>query len=200
MPEFERMLVRSGIILFKYWFSITDEEQEFRFHMRIVDPLKQWKLSPDGHADRAAAGRTTPRPRKRCWSAPTFPKRRGGWSRRSTRSARGSTDRASSEPDSLSGNPARSGGAAAARAQSRLSSPPSAAGHVCAGSVLADDPEKHATNLGLTRDWNDKCAGRVDTTCDWLDPRDYTTNQDIRWSQRFILPELHSSGLLLWSG
>jgi len=45
-PEFERMLVRSGIILIKYWFSITDEEQEFRFNMRIHDPLKQWKLSP----------------------------------------------------------------------------------------------------------------------------------------------------------
>jgi polyphosphate kinase 2 len=46
VPEFERMLVRSGIILLKYWFSITDEEQEFRFNMRIHDPLKQWKLSP----------------------------------------------------------------------------------------------------------------------------------------------------------
>ena len=46
VPEFERMLVRSGIILIKYWFSITDEEQEFRFRMRIHDPLKQWKLSP----------------------------------------------------------------------------------------------------------------------------------------------------------
>ena len=46
VPEFERMLVRSGIILIKYWFSITDEEQAFRFHMRISDPLKQWKLSP----------------------------------------------------------------------------------------------------------------------------------------------------------
>jgi polyphosphate kinase 2 len=45
-PEFERMLVRSGIILIKYWFSITDEEQNFRFTMRIQDPLKQWKLSP----------------------------------------------------------------------------------------------------------------------------------------------------------
>jgi polyphosphate kinase 2 (PPK2 family) len=40
------MLVRSGIVLIKYWFSITDEEQEFRFLMRIHDPLKQWKLSP----------------------------------------------------------------------------------------------------------------------------------------------------------
>jgi polyphosphate kinase 2 len=46
VPEFERMLVRSGIILIKYWFSITDEEQHFRFTMRIQDPLKQWKLSP----------------------------------------------------------------------------------------------------------------------------------------------------------
>jgi len=46
VPDFERMLVRSGIILIKYWFSITDEEQEFRFMMRIHDPLKQWKLSP----------------------------------------------------------------------------------------------------------------------------------------------------------
>ena len=45
-PEFERMLVRSGIVLVKYWFSITDEEQNFRFSMRIRDPLKQWKLSP----------------------------------------------------------------------------------------------------------------------------------------------------------
>lgn len=45
-PEFERMLVRSGIQLIKYWFSITDEEQHFRFLSRIHDPLKQWKLSP----------------------------------------------------------------------------------------------------------------------------------------------------------
>jgi len=46
VPEFERMLVRSGIILVKYWFSITDEEQQLRFLMRIHDPMKQWKLSP----------------------------------------------------------------------------------------------------------------------------------------------------------
>src|SRR5215471_1354956 len=46
VPEFERMLVRSGIILVKYWFSITDQEQQMRFLMRIHDPLKQWKLSP----------------------------------------------------------------------------------------------------------------------------------------------------------
>lgn len=46
VPEFERMLVRSGIILTKYWFSISDEEQHWRFVMRIQDTLKQWKLSP----------------------------------------------------------------------------------------------------------------------------------------------------------
>jgi polyphosphate kinase len=45
-PEFERMLARSGILLVKYWFSITDEEQQLRFLMRIHDPIKQWKLSP----------------------------------------------------------------------------------------------------------------------------------------------------------
>jgi polyphosphate kinase len=45
-PEFERMLIRSGIRLFKYWFSITDEEQHARFMGRIHDPLKQWKFSP----------------------------------------------------------------------------------------------------------------------------------------------------------
>jgi polyphosphate kinase 2 len=44
--EFEKMLVRSGIILIKYWFSISDEEQERRFLARVHDPLKQWKLSP----------------------------------------------------------------------------------------------------------------------------------------------------------
>ena len=46
VPEFERMLVRSGIRLVKYWFSITDQEQQLRFLMRVHDPMKQWKLSP----------------------------------------------------------------------------------------------------------------------------------------------------------
>jgi Uncharacterized conserved protein len=46
VPQFEKMLARSGIKLLKYWFSITDEEQELRFLARINDPLKQWKLSP----------------------------------------------------------------------------------------------------------------------------------------------------------
>ena len=46
VPEFERMICQSGIHLIKYWFSISDKEQEFRFNCRIHDPLKQWKLSP----------------------------------------------------------------------------------------------------------------------------------------------------------
>jgi len=45
-PEFERMLVRSGIILIKYWFSVSDEEQERRFQKRNHDPVRRWKLSP----------------------------------------------------------------------------------------------------------------------------------------------------------
>jgi polyphosphate kinase 2 len=45
-PEFERMLVRDGIILIKYWFSVSDEVQEKRFQARIEDPTKRWKLSP----------------------------------------------------------------------------------------------------------------------------------------------------------
>ena len=45
-PEFERMLVRSGIILIKYWFSVSDEVQEKRFQARLIEPHKRWKLSP----------------------------------------------------------------------------------------------------------------------------------------------------------
>src|SRR5215469_4407730 len=45
-PEFERMLVRSGIQLIKYWFSVSDEEQESRFQARVHDPMRRWKLSP----------------------------------------------------------------------------------------------------------------------------------------------------------
>ncbi len=45
-PAFEQMLIRSGIILIKYWFSVSDEEQERRFQARLEDPTKRWKLSP----------------------------------------------------------------------------------------------------------------------------------------------------------
>lgn len=53
-PEFERMLVRSGIRMYKYWFSVTQEEQRRRFESRETDPLKQWKLSP---IDKASLGK-----------------------------------------------------------------------------------------------------------------------------------------------
>ena len=52
VPDLERMLVRSGIRLFKYWFSVTEAEQERRFSARLQDPLKQWKLSPVDEASR----------------------------------------------------------------------------------------------------------------------------------------------------
>ena len=52
-PEFERMLVRSGIKLIKYWFSVSDEEQERRFQKRIEDPIRRWKLSPVDMASRS---------------------------------------------------------------------------------------------------------------------------------------------------
>jgi len=51
-PEFERMLMRSGILLIKYWFSVSDQEQEIRFRARIADPTKRWKLSPMDLASR----------------------------------------------------------------------------------------------------------------------------------------------------
>ncbi len=52
-PEFERMLVRAGILVVKYWFSVSDEEQEKRFQERIDDPTKRWKLSPMDMESRA---------------------------------------------------------------------------------------------------------------------------------------------------
>lgn len=63
VPDFERMLVRSGIQVIKYWFSISDDEQYLRFMGRIHDPLKQWKLSP-WILSHAGAGNSTPKPRK----------------------------------------------------------------------------------------------------------------------------------------
>ena len=56
-PEFERMLIRSGIQLVKYWFSVSDEEQERRLQSRLADPTRRWKLSPMDLEARAALGR-----------------------------------------------------------------------------------------------------------------------------------------------
>jgi polyphosphate kinase 2 len=86
VPEFERMLVRSGIRLVKYWFSITDEQQHLRFLGRIHDPLKQWKLSPMDLESRRRWEDYT-----RAKEIMLEPRRRGGWCRRWTRSARAST-------------------------------------------------------------------------------------------------------------
>jgi polyphosphate kinase 2 (PPK2 family) len=55
VPEFERMLVRSGIQIIKYWFSITDDEQEMRFQARVQDPLKQWNFSTMSNRFRRAS-------------------------------------------------------------------------------------------------------------------------------------------------
>jgi polyphosphate kinase len=77
VPEFEKMLVRSGIILIKYWFSITDDEQQFRFMMRIEDPLKQWKLSPMDVESRRRWEQYT-KAKKRCWNGHIFLRLPGG--------------------------------------------------------------------------------------------------------------------------
>ena len=63
-PQFERMLTRSGIILIKYWFSVSDEEQERRFQQRLKDPTKRWKLSPMDLESRCPLGGVLPRQRR----------------------------------------------------------------------------------------------------------------------------------------
>jgi polyphosphate kinase 2 len=98
VPEFERMLIRSGIILLKYWFSITDDEQQFRFAMRIHDPLKQWKLSPMDVESRRRWEDYT-RAKEEMLERSHIPE--APWSKRSTRSARGSTASIISSPRSL---------------------------------------------------------------------------------------------------
>ena len=55
-PIFENLLIESGLILIKYWFSVSDQEQERRFHIRLTDPLKQWKLSRDRSRVATAVG------------------------------------------------------------------------------------------------------------------------------------------------
>ncbi len=62
VPEFERMLIRSGMILIKYWFSVSDDEQERRFQARLTDRAKRWKLARWTWS-RGRAGSTTPRRR-----------------------------------------------------------------------------------------------------------------------------------------
>ncbi len=84
-PAFEQMLIEDGILLRKYWFSVSDEEQEKRFRSRIEDPLRQWKFSPNDLATRTA-GSTSRAPRTRC-SCTATPSCRRGTSSRPTSSA-----------------------------------------------------------------------------------------------------------------
>jgi polyphosphate kinase 2 len=84
VPEFERMLARSGIQLIKYWFSISDQNRTCAFSAAFTTRSSNgssapWTWSPVG------AGRPTPRPRKSCWNAPTSTKRHGGWCKPMTR-------------------------------------------------------------------------------------------------------------------
>jgi polyphosphate kinase 2 len=80
-PEFERQLVRSGIVLLKYWFSVSDEEQEKRFQARLKDPAKRWKLSP---IDLEARNRWVDfsRAKDEMFAVTDIRSRPGGWSRR----------------------------------------------------------------------------------------------------------------------
>jgi polyphosphate kinase 2 (PPK2 family) len=77
-PEYERMLVRSGILLIKLWFSVSQAEQQTAFSIRQIDPVRQWKLSP---TDLASLDKwvTTPRPRRRCSYTRTRRTRPGPW-------------------------------------------------------------------------------------------------------------------------
>jgi polyphosphate kinase 2 len=87
-PEFERMLIRSGIILVKYWFSVSDAEQERRFQERAQDPLKRWKLSPMDLKSREKWVEFS-RARTRCSPSRTSPRRRGTRSSPTTSARRG---------------------------------------------------------------------------------------------------------------
>ncbi len=87
VPEFEKMLGRSGIQLIKYWFSISDEEQHLRFLGRIHDPLKQWKLSPMDLESRRRWEEYT-KAKEIMLERTHIPEAPGGWCRPSTRKRR----------------------------------------------------------------------------------------------------------------
>ncbi len=136
VPEFERMLTRSGIILLKYWFSITDEEQQFRFTMRIKDPLKQWKLSP---MDVESRKRWENLHQGQGRHAGTHPHQGsavvgGGSDRQEARPAQ--LHQSPADADPLSGGAACAGRAAGARAQPGLSPWPDSRRDVRAGRIL----------------------------------------------------------------
>ncbi len=80
-PVFERLLVEDGIMLRKYWFSVSDDEQERRFRSRLEDPMRRWKLSPMDLESRDPLGGLLPGQGRDVRCTPTFPRRRGTWSR-----------------------------------------------------------------------------------------------------------------------
>ena len=86
-PEFEQMLIRSGIILIKYWFSVSDAEQERRFQKRMNDPTRSWKLSPMDVESRSKWVEYST-PKTRCSPTATRKKARGASSRPTARSVR----------------------------------------------------------------------------------------------------------------
>ena len=136
VPEFERMLVRSGIMLIKYWFSITDEEQHLRFLCRIHDPLKQWKLSPmDLESRRRWEDYTRAKEvmleRTHIPEAPLV-----GGRRRRQEAGAAQLHPSSAAAGSLSRRAARAGRAAGTRAPARLRPSPGTEGDARAGNLL----------------------------------------------------------------
>jgi polyphosphate kinase 2 (PPK2 family) len=85
-PEFERMLVRSGIVLIKYWFSVSDAEQERRFQDRMNRPTKRWKISPMDLESRKHWADYS-RAKDEMFNPPTTSRPHGSWSTRKNKKA-----------------------------------------------------------------------------------------------------------------
>ncbi len=146
VPEFERMLIRSGIILIKYWFSITDEEQHLRFAMRIHDPLKQWKLSPMDVEARSRWEQYT-KAKEAMLERTHIPE--APWhvvQAVDKKKARLNCIAHLLEQIPYQEIPYQPVNAARPRAQSRLSPRPGAAGDVCAGAVLRSAGVRNANS------------------------------------------------------
>ena len=144
VPEFERMLVRSGIILLKYWFSITDEEQQLRFLMRIHDPMKQWKLSPMDLQSRIRWEQYT-KAKEAMFERTNIPEApwfivEGNDKKRGVNSPWGELHRAPADEDPLRGSAAPESGPARARIFAQLRTPGSAGRTVRAEDLLIPLP------------------------------------------------------------
>ena len=135
VPEFEKMLVSSGVQIIKYWFSISDEEQNLRFLGRIHDPLKQWKLSPMDLESRRRWEDYT-RAKEIMLAHPYSPSAVVGGPRRRQEKGAPQLHLPPAAADALPGNRASPGGAARASAPRGLCAPAGAAGHRGARGVL----------------------------------------------------------------